>query len=60
MTDNDKITVCSHCKLATCWDGEFMCQQSKTADIEVLTVGELKKLDLEHPSYWERQLSQNV
>ena len=53
MNDDDrKVTVCAACKMATCWQGIFMCQESQHANVIDLPISELKKLDLEHPSYW--------
>lgn len=32
-----KITICAECKRACCWQGEFMCDAAKDADIEIVT-----------------------
>jgi hypothetical protein len=53
MNDNDLITVCSACVQASCWQGNFMCQDSKHAGILQVTRRKLKTLCLEHPSYWK-------
>lgn len=54
--NNDKlIMVCSECLMACCWYGEIMCDESKHASTVIKTVGELKKLKLEHPSYWSNR-----
>lgn len=54
LPDDFLITVCTECKRACCWQGEFMCDAARTADITELTVAELKALqptmDGEH---WE-------
>ena len=47
------VTVCASCERASCWHGDFMCDEAKTADTKEMTVGELKALALEDPSYWE-------
>lgn len=51
-TDATLVTVCSACKRACCWDGYFMCDDSRTAGTIELTVGELKKLGLEHSDFY--------
>lgn len=54
------ITVCDACLCASCWQGLFMCDRSKTAGTVQKTRAELKKLGLENPCYWltDRQLSE--
>ncbi|MDP2815482.1 MAG: hypothetical protein Q8O19_02250, partial [Rectinemataceae bacterium] len=47
------VIVCDNCLQASCWQGIFYCDKYETAGIIEKTVGELKKLGLEHPSYWE-------
>lgn len=47
-----KITVCSKCLRASCWQGTFYCEESKSAGTVEKTEPELKKLDLEHSEYW--------
>ena len=46
------ITVCDACLQASCWNGEFYCDESRNAGTVDMTKRELRKLDLEHPSYW--------
>src|SRR5574338_265036 len=54
MIDNNRlITVCSECLQASCWQGEFYCDDYKTAGTKRLTIRELRKLDREHESYWD-------
>ncbi len=48
-----EITVCDECLRAACWKGYFYCDKAKYAGITKMTKGELLKLNLEHPSYWE-------
>ena len=52
MEDSDTVTVCDKCLMASCWQGEFMCDESKTAGTIEKPIRELKKLNLEHPSFW--------
>ena len=47
------VTVCAECHRACCWYGEFMCDESRGADVTEMTKAELAKLDLESPYYWE-------
>ena len=47
------ITVCDKCLRASCWHGEFMCDEARSAGTVEKTVAELTLLDREHPSYWE-------
>lgn len=47
------ITVCSACQRASCWQGKFYCESYKTAGTVRLTVGELRRLKVEHPDYWD-------
>jgi epoxyqueuosine reductase QueG len=49
-----EITVCDRCLRACCWQGEFYCDDYKTAGTKKLPISELKRLDREHPDYWER------
>jgi hypothetical protein len=44
------ITVCSACLCASCWHGEFMCQESGVAGTVEKTVRELDALGREHRS----------
>jgi hypothetical protein len=47
------VTVCSACLCASCWLGEFGCQEYKTASTKQMTVAELRALDREHSDYWK-------
>lgn len=55
MDKDHEVIVCAACQRATCWHGTFMCDESKWADITTLPVSELRKLKLEHPSYWTKE-----
>ena len=46
------VTVCSSCLQASCWQGIFMCEQSRTAGFTKRTVAQLRKLNREHPDCW--------
>jgi len=50
--ENKNIEVCSGCYRACCWYGEFMCDDAKSSGTIIKTVGELRKLNLEHEEYW--------
>jgi hypothetical protein len=52
-SDDDLITVCDACLQASCWQGIFYCQRSKTAGTVKKTRRELRGLAMEHPSYWK-------
>jgi hypothetical protein len=54
MTKPRTVTVCSACLQASCWQGEFSCDEYKTANVEEKTIKELKALNLEHPYYWRK------
>lgn len=47
------ITVCGECLTASCWQGIFMCDEARNAGTVQKTREELRKLGLEHPSYWK-------
>jgi hypothetical protein len=49
------ITVCSACLQASCWQGKFYCDNYQTAGTKEMTIAELRKLKLEHPSYWKTE-----
>ena len=46
------ITVCAECLQASCWQGKFMCDNSKNANIVEITVRSLRILQMENESYW--------
>lgn len=53
MRGTDMVTVCDKCLMASCWHGIFMCDKAQTAGTVNKPVSELRKLKLEHPSYWK-------
>jgi epoxyqueuosine reductase QueG len=56
MNDQIKITVCDQCFMACCWQGIFMCENSKNAGTIEMTIAELKGLGFEHADYWQQQI----
>jgi hypothetical protein len=50
--ENKIIEVCSECKCASCWYGEFMCHEAARAGTKKYTVSDLRKLDLENEDNW--------
>lgn len=52
MDPNRLVTVCAECLTAACWQGEFMCENSRTAGTTERTVAHLRNLALEDPHYW--------
>jgi hypothetical protein len=57
MDESKKITVCDKCFMASCWQGIFLCDEARTAGTVEMPVYKLRKLNLEHPSYWEEDQS---
>lgn len=53
VSSRDLVTVCSKCLRAACWQGEFYCDNAKSAGTVKKTRAELKALAFEHPSYWK-------
>ena len=49
------VIVCDKCLTASCWHGEFICQQSQSAGVTKKLASELKALNLEHPSHYSRK-----
>jgi hypothetical protein len=54
--DDRLVAVCDVCRTASCSQGLFMCDSSRTAGTVNYTVRELRQLGLEHPSYWGENL----
>lgn len=52
LKPTDLIQVCSNCKRASCWAGIFLCSECNRAGTAEMTVDDLCKYQLEHPSYW--------
>lgn len=51
MSRLDLITVCDKCLQASCWQGIFMCEESRDAGMIQKTRMELVRLNLEHSDY---------
>ena len=50
-----KVTVCDKCFRASCWQGEFMCEDARTAGTVEKTVAELRAGNFgEHEHYWRK------
>ncbi|KKK63314.1 hypothetical protein LCGC14_2995510 [marine sediment metagenome] len=52
MTNSTLVTVCDKCLRASCWNGEFMCDQAQSAGVIYAKMDDLIDLDLEHWSHW--------
>jgi hypothetical protein len=50
--DSRLVTVCDACLMAACWQGKFMCQESRGAGTLKLPISELRKLNREHSDFW--------
>ena len=46
------ITVCSLCRSAACWQGEFMCDAAAAAATLDVPLDLLRREAREHPSWW--------
>jgi len=55
LKDDVEITVCAKCLQASCWHGEFMCEEALESGITTKTVGELRKLKFKDPDNWEHE-----
>ena len=51
----DLITVCSKCKKACCWQGNFYCDDYKTAGALTIPRSTLEKWELESSHYWDEE-----
>lgn len=47
------VTVCDKCLQASCWQGIFMCWESRGAGTTEKTIAELRDLNLENECYWK-------
>lgn len=54
------VTVCAACLCASCWHGEFMCQQSRDADTAERRASELRTLKREHRHHYSRKKLREV
>lgn len=46
------VTVCDKCRMASCWHGTFMCQQSDDAGTIEVLASTLDGEGREHPTYY--------
>lgn len=46
------ITVCDRCYRASCWQGEFYCDEARVAGTVQKHISELTAMALESPDYW--------
>jgi hypothetical protein len=46
------VLVCSKCYQASCWQGIFMCDESKNADVIEMPIDVLRSMELESEEYW--------
>jgi hypothetical protein len=49
---NKLVEVCDKCLKASCWYGEFWCEDSHSAGTKLMTVLELESKNLENSEYW--------
>lgn len=52
MIDTRLIAVCSECRTASCFHGEFMCDRSREADMILVPAFRLETEGREHPNNW--------
>lgn len=50
--DKKIIEVCSSCSTASCWYGEFMCDDSKHSSTKKMSVRDLRKHSSENEQNW--------
>lgn len=61
LNEKKLIQVCSSCKRACCWYGEFMCENSRNASTELKTVKELRELKAgENEHYWSDEYMKKI
>lgn len=54
------ITVCDSCLRASCWHGDFYCDEHKEAGTKDLTESELAALGYEHPSNYSQERVEKI
>jgi hypothetical protein len=52
-----KVTVCGKCLQASCWAGEFMCEESREAGTTEMSIEKLRLLQYENPEWWFKDAS---
>lgn len=59
--DQDRlITVCASCLCASCWHGDFHCQNYQSANLKQVTRKELNVLGREHPHYYSDEMLKKI
>lgn len=53
IVEMETVTVCDKCFQASCWQGIFLCDESRDAGVIEMLKSELAKLGYESPHYWE-------
>ncbi len=61
LPDDLQITVCDACLCASCWQGEFYCEEARSAGTVRKTITEMRALHeageiAESPDWWERDV----
>lgn len=54
------VQVCTECGRASCWHGDFLCNESKSAGIELKTAKELDKNNLENKDHYSLEMIKRV
>lgn len=54
------VTVCSACRTASCWHGEFMCERSRDANVVDVRASVLRSEKREHPDNFSEAKLYNV
>lgn len=54
LPDSWKVTVCSACLHASCWQGEFTCIDAGSAGTKQVSIGELRAIAKRH-KHWEHE-----
>ncbi|MFW9879538.1 MAG: hypothetical protein ACFFG0_41205 [Candidatus Thorarchaeota archaeon] len=55
-TENDYfVEVCDNCLRASCWHGDFMCEDAQNVGTKIMKASELRELSIEHESNFSRQ-----
>ena len=54
------VEVCAVCLTASCWHGEFLCEEWRTAGTLELSARELDKRGAEHPDNYSQQKIEEV
>lgn len=58
LKDERQVTVCASCFMASCWQGQFMCEDARTSSAVDKNLSELKSMGLESAHYWREETQQ--